>query len=505
MLAIHGSPRRLCDGVTRRDLLQIGGLAPLGLTLGDTLTGSTTRVQAAETSGSAKACILLFLFGSPPQHETFDPKPHAAAEVQGEMGAISTSVPGVQIGEGLPRIASMADRLTIVRSMTHPFPVHGVAYALSGMPTYTPAIESRPRDPQHWPFMGSVVDWLEARRNSGSPGDNTIDAAAVMPRNLGLPWKFGSQCTLPTLAGPYGAFLGSKHDPLWTDFTGTGAAVAPRLTDNQTQEVRDPFLQLASGGKFQLSPESRLPEDVHTRRLDARRLLLDQFDTSRRDLDRSRAVQSFSANQQRAFSLLTSSRVRDALDLDRETRQSRDAYGPTLFGQACLAARRLVEAGAKFVSVFWDPFGPFGGSVWDTHANHFPRLKQYLLPVFDQSYSALIGDLEQRGLLDSTVVLCTSEHGRTPKIDSKPKGGARHHWSRAYSSVFAGGGMAAGRVVGQTDAIAGDVVSTPVSPKDMQATTYSLLGYDPASRMPDRSGRPHFLAGDGIVRQELLG
>lgn len=501
MLQINGSARRLCDGVTRRELLQIGSLAPLGLSLSDTLQSSAEAAPGARQESPAKACILLFLFGSPPQHETFDPKPEAAAEIQGEMGAISTSVPGYQIGEGLPQIARIADRLTVVRSMTHPFPVHGVAYALSGMPAYTPAIESRPRDPQHWPFMGSVVDWLEAQRQGAGSAAST---AGHMPRNIGLPWKFGSRCTLPTLAGPYGAFLGSRHDPLWTDFTGKGQEVAPRLTDGQTEEVLDPFLQLAGDGRLQLSPACQLPEDVRAGRLDARRLLLGQFDQSRRDLERSRQVRSFSASQKRAFSLITSSRAGEALDLDREPQSVRDAYGPNLFGQACLAARRLVEAGSKFVSVFWDPFGPFGGSVWDTHANHFPRLKKYLLPVFDQSYTALITDLEQRGMLDSTLVLCTSEHGRTPKIDSKPKGGARHHWSRAYSSVFAGGGMAAGRVVGQTDAIAGDVTETPISPKDMQATAYSLLGYAPETRMPDRTGRPHFIAGDGDVRTELL-
>lgn len=183
----------------------------------------------------------------------------------------------------------------------------------------------------------------------------------------------------------------------------------------------------------------------------------------------------------------------------------RERYGMTLFGQSCLAARRLVEAGAKFVSVFWDPFGPHGASVWDTHSNHFPRLKNYLLPVFDQSYSALITDLDSRGLLDETLVVCTSEHGRTPQIDSKPVGAARHHWSRAYSSVFAGGGVSRGKVVGRTDAIAGDVVETPISPKDMQATTYHLLGYDEAATIPDQQGRPHPIAGDGKVSRELIG
>jgi hypothetical protein len=203
--------------------------------------------------------------------------------------------------------------------------------------------------------------------------------------------------------------------------------------------------------------------------------------------------------------LIGSNQIRNALDVGKESPALRERYGMTLFGQSCLAARRLVEAGARFVSVFWDPFGPHGASVWDTHSNHFPRLKNYLLPVFDQSYSALITDLEAHGLLDETLVIYTSEHGRTPQIDSNPVGGARHHWSRAYSSVFAGGGLSKGKVVGKTDAIAGDVVETPISPKDMQATTYHLLGYDETATIPDQQGRPHPIAGDGRVSRELIG
>jgi arylsulfatase A-like enzyme len=192
------------------------------------------------------------------------------------------------------------------------------------------------------------------------------------------------------------------------------------------------------------------------------------------------------------------------LDVQREKRAMRERYGLTLFGQSCLAARRLVEAGARFVSVFWDPYGPHGASVWDTHSNHFPRLRNYLLPVFDQSFSALIGDMDERGLLDETLVICTSEHGRTPQIDSGPSGGARHHWSRAYSTVFAGGGVARGRVVGSTDAQGGDVVDVPVSPKDMQATAYALLGYGEETTVPDQAGRPMRISGGGRVREELL-
>ena len=181
----------------------------------------------------------------------------------------------------------------------------------------------------------------------------------------------------------------------------------------------------------------------------------------------------------------------------------REAYGMTLFGQSCLAARRLVEAGTKFVTVIWDAYGLNAGS-WDTHHNHFARLKDYLLPVFDQAFSALILDLEQRGLLDETLVLVISEHGRTPLIDRKAPGGGRDHWSRAYSQVYAGGGMGRGNVVGATDRLGGDVVETAVSPKDILATAFHLLGIDPDTTVPDREGQPRRIAGTGVVRPELL-
>jgi uncharacterized protein (DUF1501 family) len=205
-----------------------------------------------------------------------------------------------------------------------------------------------------------------------------------------------------------------------------------------------------------------------------------------------------------AYSLLTSPRLREALDVRREPPAVRESYGMTLFGQACLAARRLVEAGSKFVTVFWDGYGQFSGCAWDTHANHYPRLKEYLLPGFDLAYSGLLRDLEARDLLEETAVLWMSEHGRTPRIDSKPKGAGRHHWSRAYSAVFAGGGFARGKVVGSTDRFAGDVRETPVSPKDILATTYHLLGIDPNTTVTDAQGRPAPIAGTGQVRPELL-
>ena len=229
-----------------------------------------------------------------------------------------------------------------------------------------------------------------------------------------------------------------------------------------------------------------------------------QFDRARRELDRQENLGTFGHLQEAAAAFLATGKLHDALDYTREPEHVRNAYGMTLFGQSCLAARRLVEAGTRFVTVIWDAYGLNAGS-WDTHHNHFARLKDYLLPVFDQAFSALILDLEQRGLLDETLVLVISEHGRTPLIDRKARGGGRDHWSRAYSQVYAGGGMGRGNLVGATDKLGGDVVETAVSPKDILATAFHLLGIDPDTTVPDREGRPRRIAGTGVLRTELLG
>ncbi len=497
MLRILGSPRTLCDGLTRRDFLHVGGLGAFGLGLDGFLRA---RAQAADVPrprsfGKAKACILLFPYGSPPQHETFDPKPDALAEVQGEMKAIATTVPGVRVGDHLPRVAGTLHRVTVVRSLTHPYPLHGVAYAVSGIPTYSPDLERLPRDARQWPFIGSVVDYLEHRK---APG-----VLPPVPRNMGLPWLLNVRTDLDVRAGPYAAFLGQAHDPVWTDFDGPGTRLAPRYSEGQARSFLDPFAGVTPQGRFHLSVEGQTGGPAGER-LPLRRALLEQFDAGRGRWEAQERTRAFDAFQRQALALITAGRVRQALDLDREPLALRQRYGMTLFGQACLAARRLVEAGCKFVTVFWDGFGQFASCAWDTHANHYPRLKEYLLPGFDAAYPTLLEDLDDRGLLDETLVLWMSEHGRTPKIDSKPKGAGRHHWSRAYSIALAGGGTPRGKVVGATDRDGGEVRDTPISPKDILATTFHLLGIDPQTTVPDRQGRPHPIAGDGVVRPELL-
>ncbi len=495
MLRLQGNRKVLCDGLTRRDLLHIGGLGAFGLALHDVVGPNQAQARPANLGpkfGQAKSCILIYKYGSPPQHETFDPKPLAPAEIQGEMKAIPTNVPGIHIGDHLPKIARIMDRLTVVRSLTHRFPLHGTVYALTGVEDVDTRIEAQPRHPRQWPFIGSLVDYFEDRRSRGTPPE--------MPRNIALPFPMGSKNEIPPLAGPYGAMIGSRYDPIYTNFTAEGTMNAPEIVAGRG--FRDPLFGVRPTDKLHLGESALVERDAS--RLELRRSLLGQFNDARRNLDANERTRTFTHQQQTAFSLLSSGKVHEALDYTRETMQMRERYGMTLFGQSCLAARRLIEAGTKFVTVIWDAFGLNAGS-WDTHHNHYGRLKDFLLPVFDHTFSALILDLEQRGLLDETLVLVISEHGRTPQIDSRPRGAGRHHWSRAYSQVYAGGGMGRGNLVGRTDRHAGDVIESPISPKDILATAFYLLGIDPESTFTDPIGRPLPLTGTGVCRPELLG
>lgn len=243
--------------------------------------------------------------------------------------------------------------------------------------------------------------------------------------------------------------------------------------------------------------------DLTRARIGLRRSLLTQFEEMRTRLDQTERVRDFDHCRQMAYSLLTSTNLVRALDLEREPMTVRERYGMTLFGQSLLASRRLIEAGSRFVTAIWDTVGHFANG-WDTHYYHYDRLKRFLLPGFDQSFTALILDLEERGLLDETLVLCLSEHGRTPRL-SNTRGGGREHWSSVYCTAFAGGGMAKGKVVGSSDAVAGQVRDTPMSPKDVLATAFHLMGIDPHTMVPDRLGRPVPISGAGELRTELLG
>lgn len=483
MLRILGSPRRLCDGYTRREMLLAGGLGLAGLGLADHLRLTEARADDKPDArfGRAKNCILLFLYGSHSQLETFDMKPDAPPEIRGDFKPIRSSLPGLDVCELLPHTARVMDRVTVVRSVTHPHPIHGVAYAVTGVPTIDVPMELNPNDSRHWPFIGSVVDYL---------GQQNARRKATLPQNIALPWPMSTRRVGEVArAGPYAAFLGGAYNPTWTEFRGKATRNAVKTLAGNTLDIGEPYRGITPDSRFELAVATELPSDVTVDRLDGRRSLVDQFDRGRRAFDRSNAARDFDRHRAMAYNLIGSEKVRTALDLEREPRPLRESYGMTVFGQAALAARRLVEAGTKFVTVFWDEFG-LAGSGWDTHWDHYPRMKDELLPGLDMALFGLISDLDARGMLDETLVLLLSEHGRTPKL-SAAKGGGRDHWSRAYSILMAGGGVARGRVVGRTDKIAGDVIERPVSPKDILATTYHLLGIDSRSALlRDRQDRP---------------
>ncbi len=495
MLRLLGSAKKLCDGLTRRDMLWAGSLALGNATLSDLLRVSASpRPAASGGFGKAKSCILLYLYGAASQLEWADMKPDAPVEIRGEFQPIRSRLVGGDVCEGLPNLARVMDKVTVVRSMTHPHPLHGVAYALTGVPTIDGPMELNPRDSRHWPFVGSVVDYLG--RQTPRPGD-------AAPDNVALPFPFSSQRVgeVPR-AGPYAAFLGAAYNPVWAEFRGQATRTLPRTLNDQKLDVADPYLGVSPESRFGLAGLSELPADVTLDRLDRRRSLMQQVEQARRDLDGGNAGQSNDRYRQMALSLMQSRQVRQAFDLGREPDRLRASYGMTLFGQAALTARRLVEAGSRFVSVFWDEYG-LAGSGWDTHWSHYPRMRDELLPGLDSAFAGLVDDLDQRGLLDETLVLCLTEHGRTPKINTQRDGG-RDHWSRAYTCMFAGGGVARGRVVGRTDRIGGTVTDRPVSPKDVLATVYHLLGFDPRTELTDRLGRPLPLVADGHVVGDML-
>ena len=499
MLRLLGTRKTLCNGLSRRDLLHVGGLGLFGLGLSNFLELTEARANTHGNFphfGRAKSCILLYLFGSPAAHETWDPKPDAPQEIQGELKATRTALPGVLIGEMLPQVGKVLDRVTVVRTLNHAFPLHGVHYAVSGVPFVDGSIEADPRDTRLWPFIGSVLDYVQAQRATGN--------FPPVPRNIALPWLFYSRCFFRPIGGPYASFLGAQYDPVWTNFPDEGTTIAPKVDDRQTGEFRDPYLAVDPKSRLMLSGADAIQADVPPQRFTSRRTLLEQFDSTRRAADDDKHVKTYNNYQNMAYSLLTSTKVRKALDVERETAEMRNRYGMHLFGQSALAARRLVEAGSKFVTVFWDAYS-YNTGGWDTHTYHYPRLKKMLLPGFDQTFSALITDLEARGLLDETLVLVLSEHGRAPKLLTNVAGGSgRDHWSRTYPAALAGAGIARGKVVGRTDRTGGDVLSTPVSPKDILATAFHLLGIDPDMTVNNAVGRPVGISGDGRVRPELL-
>ena len=456
MLELRGEAKATtCNGSTRRDFLSVGTLGAIGLSLPQYLAA---REQAGGSAASDdRSCIMIFNLGAPSHLDTFDPKPNAPAEIRGPFRPISTVSPELQLSEILPRHAQVADRFSLVRSCYHTSAaVHDAGWQM--MQTgrqFVGGVET--------PHAGAVVSYLKGRRTDLPP-------FVVLPEKMG---RGGGN--LPN--GQAGGFLGKAHDPF--------ALMA------------DP-----SQPNFQV-PDLLPPSDIGIARLDRRRRMRQVVEETLRTFEQSDDARLLDDNFQAAYRLMTSPQARDAFDLSKEPTAVRERYGMNRFGQCCLLARRLVEAGVRFVTI--NTFlTVFDEVTWDIHGSKpftsIEGMRDIVAPMYDQAYSALIEDLDQRGLLPTTLVAGLAEFGRTPKVN--PAGG-RDHWPGCFTVSFAGGGVQGGRAVGASDPIGGVPADRPAAPPELIATILHSLGLDVQGHLPGPAGRPFPLvdAGYGPIKE----
>ena len=440
--------------MSRRQLLKVGGLGLLGLNMPGLL-----RAAAAKKGPKpkVKSVIFLFQFGGPSHIDMFDRKPNAPEAYRGPLKGIPTSVPGLEVCEGLERTAKIMDKVTLVRSMTHTMKNHNSAtyYALTGHAP--PSDDIRLRDSlELYPAYGSVVDKLAPLRSD-------------MPTFVSYPHVLADGSITP---GQHASFLGKGHDPLFF-----------------TQDPNDPNFSL---------PELSLPADLSLERLQSRRELQKLIDQQSRLLDYSAAAKGLDAYYEKALTMLNSPRLRKAFDLGSEPEKVREAYGRTTYGQGCLLARRLVEAGTKFVTVYFS--SNIGGQStesggWDTHGFNntrmYPIIQKYHLPITDQTLPTFLNDMDERGLLEDTLVVWMGEFGRTPKINDNA---SRDHWPQCYTVLLAGAGVKRGFIYGASDKTGSLPAENPVRPDDLAATIYYLLGIDPHTEVMGVGDRPLVIA-----------
>ncbi|MFN0052144.1 MAG: DUF1501 domain-containing protein [Planctomycetales bacterium] len=462
MLSLFAEGPQSGKGWGRREVLRAGGTGLFGLSL--------PRLLAAESAPDtvqprAKSVIFLLLFGGPSQFETFDMKPEAPAKIRGPFVPIASRTPELLICEHLPQVAQISDRFCVVRSMTHDYNDHsgGVHYLQTGHRWHIPIGGGNAPTLNDWPSMGSVVEY-DAQRRLGLARE--LPSYMVIPNTLGHLQDFAKSLR----PGEHAGWLGQQFNPLTTQVDKRTPTDNPYWRDCTDEELT-----------FQI--EGMVAEGLVRNRLDQRRTLLEQFDDARRLADDSRRISGYQSFEQRAMGLITSDKTRAALDIRRESAAVRDRYGRHLFGQSSLMARRLVEAGVRFVTVHYDFIDGFG---WDSHQNSHD-VKKNLLPTFDQAYSALITDLDERGLLDDTLVVALGEMGRTPL--GNPDWG-RDHWSWLFPALLAGAGIPGGRVFGKSDKDAAYPIDKPVSPEDLAATLFHALGIDHELRVRNPENRP---------------
>lgn len=436
----------MLTALTRRDCLRVGSLAVAGLSLPELLRRQAAVSASGDTAsfGRAKSCIVVFLFGAPAHQDIWDLKPAAPREYRGEFQPIASSVAGIQVGEHIPRLARLAHHYAIVRSVSHPDNTHTVAmhYMLTGHRHAQPNTNPR-NQPSDFPTFGAVLNYL--RRQPGAlPAGISLNAPAnqVSANNHIFP-------------GFFAGLIGNRFDPLFI-------ADDPSAVSFQPFPAAPPAL----AAEFQ-----------------RRASLREQVEHQCRALGIARQGRDFDRYFERAFDLVSSPAARRAFDLSLESPRLRDRYGRNSFGQSLLLARRLVEAAVPLVTVNWAR----NDAYWDTHAQNFSQLKNTLLPPFDLGVSALLEDLDQRGLLDETLIVCLGEFGRTPTINGAA---GRDHWAACNSVVLAGGGIRGGQVFGASDRIAAYPTTSPVSPGDLAATIYHALGVDPHAEIRDLQDRP---------------
>jgi hypothetical protein len=440
------TPHRHTIGINRRELLQVGYSGLLGLGL-SSLPAAAAPASAGRPTRKPKSVIIVYLTGAPSHIDTFDLKPDAPPEVRGEFKPIATSVPGIHVGEHLPRLAARADKYALVRTLSHRENNHLVAthHVLTGYPqpgAFFDKVASR----SDWPCYSSGLGYLRPRTDGVPSGVNLPTFLVEGP----LTWP-----------GQHAGFLGPRCDP-WQISRDPNAA-----------DFRVDSLRLAAG--------------LEIDRLDDRRALLEQVDRQQQALSAQAETRRLTDQQQKAFAMLTSGKLAQAFEMEREPVTVRDRYGRHAFGQSLLLARRLVQAGVPVVQANM-------GRVqnWDTHGDNFTRLKKELLPPLDRGVAALLDDLTATGLLDETMVMLLGEFGRTPKIGGQPgsKGAGRDHWAPCFFGLFAGAGVRGGQVIGKSDKVGAYPATTPFSPDDVGATVYHVLGIDPASEVRDRQDRP---------------
>jgi hypothetical protein len=434
-------PDFLQGRLSRRTFVKVGGLGLAGFTLPQLL-----RAEAGRTGGhraTARSVILLFQFGGPSHLDTFDPKPDAPREIRGEFAVIPTRVSGVRVTEHLPRLARLADRYALIRSVHHNRSNHnsGAYYSLTGREPLIDIVTAN-ASATDFPHPGSVVAYLDR-------GGRRVPPFVALPTMIADgPFR---------TPGEFAGLLGKMYDPLWV----LGNPNAPDFD----------------------ATEFSLPAEVSAGRVEDRRAILHELDERSRLADKEAAVRGMSAYRARAMDLLTSPATKQAFDLGAEPAAVRDRYGRSTYGQSVLLARRLVEAGVRFVTVYYSP----GIGGWDTHKDNFATLKNSRLPQTDQSVSALLEDLDARGLLGETLVYWTGDFGRTPKVN---KDAGRDHWPPCQTVLMAGGGVRGGQVHGASDPSGAYPAEKPVRPDDVTATVFHALGFDPETTIRDQLDRP---------------